>query len=291
MSRIEQAMERAAQIRQNSADPAASQPRLQPQPIPAELAGLAELIAQSGQHIPPPVPEDSAIQIPDSPFLINLNDPYQPISEEFRKLKASLVKFTQGDKPISSVLVTSSVQHEGKSITSLNLAISMAQEYDHTVLLIDADFRRPSIHHYLGIEQRQGFSDCLLGEAQISDVIIPTGIGRLSLITAGREVSNPVELFASQKTESLIAEIKNRYHDRFIIFDSPPVLPFAESRTLGHLVDGVLFVVKEQLASQKNIKDAIEALKGSRMLGIVYNDAIIDRHDEQYSSYLRYSRS
>ena len=173
----------------------------------------------------------------------------------------------------------------------MNLAISLAQEYDHTVLLIDTDFRRPSIHRYLGIELGKGFSDCLLGEALIGEVIIPTGIGRLSVITAGREVSNPVELFASQKAEALITEMKTRYQDRFIIFDSPPVLPFAEARTLAHLVDGVLFVVKEQLASQKNVKEAIDALKGCGLLGMVYNDALIDRHDEKYSSYRYYTRT
>jgi protein-tyrosine kinase len=85
--------------------------------------------------------------------------------------------------------------------------------------------------------------------------------------------------------------MKNRYHDRFLIFDSPPVLPFAEARTLAQLVDGVLFVVKEQLASQKNVKEAIEALKGCELLGMVYNDTLIDRHDERYSSYQRYTRA
>jgi receptor protein-tyrosine kinase/non-specific protein-tyrosine kinase len=229
--------------------------------------------------------------MPNSPFLENLKDPYSPIGEEFRKLKAALVQLTTGDVFNNLLLVTSSVQDEGKSLTSLNLAISLAQEYDHTVLLIDADFRRPAIHRYLGIEQRKGFADCLLGEAEIGDVIIPTGIGRLSVITAGRAVPNPVELFASQKSEAIITEMKNRYHDRFIIFDTPPVLLFAESRTLAHLVDGVLFVVKEQLASQKNVKEALEALKGCRMLGLVYNDTVVDRHDQKYSSYRRYTRS
>lgn len=277
MSRIEKAMERAIQLRQGTVVPAASRQTQHPE--------------NRTLHTPPPAAAVTDVIVPSSPFLINLDDPYLPIGEEFRKLKAALVTLTAGETSNNSILVTSSVQHEGKSITALNLAISLAQEYDHTVLLIDADFRRPSIHSYLGIEQRVGFSDCLLGKAEIGDVIIPTGIGRLSVITAGSEVPNPVELFASQKTETLIAEIMNRYHDRFIIFDSPPVLLFAESRTLAHLVDGVLFVVKEHLASQKNVKEAIEALKGCRMLGMVYNDTIIDRHDHKYSSYHRYTRS
>ncbi|MDD2736013.1 MAG: XrtA-associated tyrosine autokinase [Desulfuromonadaceae bacterium] len=281
MSRIEKAMERAAQLRQGATAPPETQ-RVQKTLSDPEIRPY---------HTPPPADSTSEIIVPDSPFLINFKDPYSPIGEELRKLKAVLVKLTSGDTFQNTMLVTSAVQNEGKSLTALNLAISLAQEYDHTVLLIDADFRRPTIHSHLGIELKQGFADCLLDEAEIGDVIIPTGIGRLSVITAGREVPNPVELFASQKTESLIAEMKNRYHDRYIIFDTPPVLPFAEARTLAHLVDGVLFVVKEQLATQKNIKEAIDALKGCRMLGMVYNDAVINRHDEQYSNYQRYSRS
>jgi receptor protein-tyrosine kinase/non-specific protein-tyrosine kinase len=276
MSRIEKAMELAAELRKGAVAPTASKIQ-QPERRPV--------------HTPPPVVTVTERVVPSSPFLVNMNDPYSPIVEEFRKLKSALLKLTMGTVFKNTILVTSSVPNEGKSVTALNLAISLAQEYDHTVLLIDTDFRRPSIHRYLGIELRKGFSDCLLGEAQIGEVIIPTGIGRLSVITAGREVPNPVELFASQKTEAVIAEIKTRYQDRFIIFDSPPVLPFAESRTLAHLVDGVLFVVKEQLASQKNVKEAIDALKGCGLLGMVYNDTLIDRHDEKYSSYRDYTRT
>jgi receptor protein-tyrosine kinase/non-specific protein-tyrosine kinase len=278
MSRIEKAMERAVQLRQGSdAAPVADHHQVHEPERPL--------------HIPPVAQAVTELIVPGSPYLDTINDPYSPIGEEFRKLKAALVSLTTGDQFDNSVMVSSSIQNEGKSLISLNLAMCLAQEYDHTVLLIDADFRRPTIHTYLGIENRQGFADCLLGEAEIGEVIIPTGIGRLSVITAGRAVPNPVELFASQKTEALIAEIKNRYHDRYIIFDTPPVLLFAESRMLGRLVDGVLFVVKEQLATQKNIKESLDALKGCKLLGLVYNDTIIDRHDQKYSSYHRYKRT
>ena len=282
MSRIEKAMERAAQLRQGAPTPDVIIPPVEPErrSVPAQA------------HTPPPISTATEVLVPENPFLVNVNDPYSPIAEEYRKLKAVLVRLTEADGVFKNTLmVASAVPSEGKSLTSLNLALSLAQEYDYTVLLIDADFRRPSIHRYLGIELNKGFSDCLLGEAEISDVIIPTGVGRLSVITAGREIPNPVELFASQKTEAMIKEMKNRYHDRFIIFDTPPVLPFAEARTLGHLVDGVLFVVKEKLASQKDIKDALDALKGCQLLGLVYNDTHVERNDENYSRYSRYNRA
>lgn len=285
MSRIEKAMERAVQLRQGSDAPLSTHPQEQVH------VQVQERVQERPLHTPPPSRPVAGIILPDSPYFNSINDPYSPIGEEFRKLKAALVSLTTGEQFNNSVLVTSSVQNEGKSLIALNLAMCLAQEYDHTVLLLDADFRRPSMHISLGIENRKGFSDCLLGEADIADVIIPTGIGRLSVITAGRAVPNSAELFASQKTAELVAEIKNRYHDRFIIYDSPPVLLFAESRTLGRLVDGVLFVVKEQCASQRNIKEALDALKGSALLGLVYNDTVIDRHDQKYSSYQRYYRT
>ena len=276
MSRIEKAMDKAAQLRQTTAVPTANQ-------------------SADGENRPihtPPAPAAVTERIiPRSPFIVSLNDSISPVGEEFRKLKSALLKLTKGEQFSNVILVTSAVQNEGKSITALNLAISLAQEYDHTVLLIDADFRGPSIHRYLGLEQGKGFSDYLLGEAQFGEVIIPTGIGRLSVITGGSEVSNPVELFESRKTGVLIEEIKSRFQDRFIIFDSSPVLPFAETRTLAHLVDGVLLVVKEQFSSQKRVKEAIEALKGCCLSGIVYNDTIIDNHDEIYASYHRYKRA
>lgn len=273
MSRIEQAMEKAAQLRHVVATSPAEQPQ----------AAMLKTV-----HTPPPENVTERIA-PANPLLVNLNDPNSPIAEEYRKLKAVLVKMTKGDGFFKNTLmVTSAVPNEGKSITALNLAISLAQEFDHTVLLVDADLRRPSIQRYLDIDRPLGFSDCLRGTADIGDTIIPTGIGKLSVVPAGREIANPVEFFTSQRMKDLVEEVKHRYHDRYIIFDTPPLLPFAETRSLAHLVDGVLFVVKERLASQNNVKEALDSLKGCEILGIVYNDAALDRQDERYSNYKGY---
>lgn len=225
----------------------------------------------------------------DCPYLVTLNDPVSPVAEEYRKLKSILVKMTVGDDFKNTLMVTSSIPGEGKSITALNLAISLAQEYDHTVLLIDADMRRPSVHRYLGIDRNKGLAECLMGEGDLSEAIIPTGIGKLSVITGGCTPPNPVELMSSNKMKDLLDELKGRYHDRYIIFDTPPLLPFAETLALAHLVDGVVFVVKEQLATQANIKDAIDALKGCAVLGIVYNDTNIAHNLERYYSYRAYA--
>jgi len=274
MSRIEKAMEMALQLRRKAESHTGTPRRVLPVPHPPAVlpaAGQKSIINSS------------------SPLLVTLTAPDSPISEEFRKLKSLLIKMTSGDDFKNTLMVTSSVPGEGKSLTALNLAISLAQDYDHTVLLVDADLRRPSIHRYLGLERRKGLAECLMGEADLSEAIIPTGVGKLSVITVGNQPPNPVELFSSNRMKSLLEELRLRYPDRYVIFDTPPLLPFAETRALAHLVDGVVFVVKEQLATQENVKDSLEALKGCTLLGLVYNDATIVHNVERYYGYHEYA--
>jgi protein-tyrosine kinase len=273
MSRIEKAMERAAQLRNVAAVPSESNRSVRHSNIIHTAPSGAEVKNKASS---------------DSPLIVTLNDPNSPIAEEYRKLKSILVKMICGDVFKNTLMVTSSIPGEGKSITALNLAISLAQEFDHTVLLIDADLRRPSVHRYLNIERRIGLAECLMGEADFSEAIIPTGIGKLSVVTVGGIPLNPAELISSNMMKNLLVEIKHRYPDRIIIFDTPPILPFAETRSLAHLVDGVVFVVKEQLASKANVKDALDALKDCKVLGIVYNDANMAHNLERYYSYRSY---
>jgi protein-tyrosine kinase len=278
MSRIEMAMEKAAKLREGGGEPAAE--------VPTE-AGQRHAAPVPPPVAPPVVPANQALS-PKNPFLVNILDPHSPAAEEYRKLKSVLVKMTDAAEFKNAIMVTSAVPNEGKSLTALNLAVSLAQGLDHTVLLIDADLRRPSLHNYLEIEQGVGLSDVLKGEAQISETIVPTGIGKLSVIRAGSYVDNPVELFSSQKMKALVDEMKHRYPDRYLIFDTPPLLPFAESRALAHVVDAVLFVVMERRASQSDITEALESVKGSGLLGVVYNAAEDTGQDERYSYYHKY---
>jgi hypothetical protein len=165
MSRIEKAMEKAAQLRNFPGGGEVAiegDKKTSPQPI--------------RQHSPPPPMDSDEIKTQiQNPLLATLCDPHSPVSEEYRKLKLAIISFTQRDGFKNVIMVTSSVSCEGKSIVSLNLAISLAQEYDLTVLLVDADLRKPSIHDYLGISPEKGLSDYLAGEASLSDLLIKTG--------------------------------------------------------------------------------------------------------------------
>lgn len=227
---------------------------------------------------------------PQNPHLVTAAQPASPIAEEYRKLKSMVVKLTTGGNFLNTLMVTSTLAGEGKSLTALNLAVTLAQEYDHTVLLIDADLRQPSLHKLLGIEAPLGLSECLRNGTDISKALIKTGIGKLVFLPAGKQISNPVELLLSKKLKDLLAEVKHRYADRYVIVDTPPLLPFAEVHSLSSLVDGVIFIVREGHAPVVNIREALGMLKDANILGAVYNDVEIDRFDShyQYNYYRRY---
>jgi len=223
-----------------------------------------------------------------SPYLVSVTDPGSPVMEEYQKLKSVVVKLTSAKEFLNTVMVTSTLSGEGKSITALNLAVCLAQEYDHTVLLVDADLRRPSIGGYLGIKAEIGLSDCLMHGANLGDALVKTGIGKLSVLLAGTKVPNPVETLSSNKMRELIAELKSRYPDRYIIIDTPPLLLFAEGQVLASMADGVLFVVREGQVPMHQVKEALNLLKGDNLLGVVFND-VETNHYDRYHYYSNYA--
>lgn len=275
MSRIEKALERAAQLRQES--PVQLEQNYQ---LPSD-----ETITATTDTFPI---QKNAITISNQ-LLVTSTDPSSPIAEEYRKLKSALVSSARQEGFTNVLMVTSSIAGEGKSVTALNLALSLAQEIDHTVLLIDADLRRPSILQYLGCEARKGLLDILEGHAEMNETLIHTGVGRLVILPAGKVASNPVELFSSNRMANLLQEIKHRYPDRFVIIDTPPILPFAETRTLARLVDGVIFVIKERLTSRESVSEALAALKDTRIMGAVYNGAELSPKDDRYGHYYKHN--
>lgn len=260
MSRIDRALEKAAQKRamDHGKPPIA--------PVPPRASAHQELHRdyETFTKVPPPVVTN--------PCLVTATDPNSPITEQYRKLKSLLVKMTRADHNRNSLLVTSTVGGEGKTITSLNLAITLAQEYDHTVLLMEADLRRPTIMNYLGLQASVGLTDCVLDGLDVGEALVKTGIGKLSVLPAGRPVRDPVEVFSSSRMASILEEVKTRYSDRFVIIDSTPLLPFAEGYILANLVDSVVFVARQDYTPFDKLKEALASLKNANLLGVVCND-------------------
>lgn len=178
----------------------------------------------------------------------------------------------------SSLLITSANPFEGKTFTAINLGVSIAQELDRTVMLVDADLTNPANHHndfardFLGVTVDKGFSDYLLGEAEIPELLVNPGIPKLTILPANNYLPNSAELLGSPRMESLVNEMKHRYQkDRIIIFDSPSVLKFSDPLVLSNYVDGILIVVEEGKTTDSDLKQTFALFEGKPIIGIVLN--------------------
>lgn len=201
------------------------------------------------------------------------------VAEEFRLIKRPLIKsaFNQGAGPIKHgnlIMVTSSLPKEGKTFCAINLAMSIAMEMDHTVLLVDADVARPSVLRTLGLKSETGLMDILLDDKlDLADVMLKTNVETLSILPAGKSHKHATELLASQVMSSLLDEIANRYPDRIVIFDSPPLLLTTEASVLASHMGQIVMVVEAETTTQHAVKDALRQIETCANINLVYNKA------------------
>ncbi|WP_419783406.1 polysaccharide biosynthesis tyrosine autokinase [Maridesulfovibrio sp.] len=169
------------------------------------------------------------------------------------------------------LMVTSAMPGEGKTITSINLAISIAREVDQFALLVDTDMRNPSIHKYLGIDVEKGLTDHLLHDIPVPDLLIKPGINKLSFLPAGEPIKGSTEILGSPKLQELITEMKERYPDRYVVFDCPDLLHAPDALVFSSYVDGIIFVVEAGKTSREYVQKALNLLEGRNIVGIVLN--------------------
>lgn len=202
-----------------------------------------------------------------------------PFAEAYRALRAN-ISFSGIDHPIRSVAVTSAAAGEGKTTTAINLAIVMAQALPR-VLLVDTDFRRPSIDHLLGAgppikRQVVGLSDVIVGSAKLDHVVSETRFQRLGMIPAGSIPPNPNELLGSLRMVAILKELTEMAD--VVIFDTPPCLLYSDAFVMSRLVDGILYVLRagaQNKAAQRRVQRQLTQSK-ARLLGVVFNDADVE---------------
>jgi protein-tyrosine kinase len=197
--------------------------------------------------------------------------------EDFRIIKRPLIKraFAErapGDKPGNLIMITSSLPGEGKTYCAINLAMSIAMELDHTVLLVDADVARPSVLRVLGLPAQRGLMDLLLDDKlDLADVMLRTNVDTLSILPAGTSSARATELLASHTMSAFVAEIANRYPDRIVIFDSPPLLLTSEAHVLASLMGQIVLVVESETTTQHAVKESLRQLEGCSNINLIYN--------------------
>ncbi|MEQ8692574.1 MAG: CpsD/CapB family tyrosine-protein kinase [Pseudomonadales bacterium] len=167
--------------------------------------------------------------------------------------------------------ITSPGAGDGKTLTAINLAISLAREMHHTVLLVDLDLRNPCVSRYFGIEPEKGIDDYLLGRATLGEVMVNPGIERLVILPARAHVENSSELLAAPSMGQLVQELKTRYPTRIVLFDVPPVLASDDALAFTPHVDALLLVVRDAKTTSQELEHALHILQSVPLLGTVLN--------------------
>lgn len=174
----------------------------------------------------------------------------------------------------NALAVTSPGGDEGKTLTAINLAISLAMEVDQTVLLVDADLRHPRVHQHFGLRDGLGLSDYLTSGTPLEDILVHPGIGRFVILPGGKPLINSAEMLRSPKMVELVQELKSRYPSRIVLFDLPPVLSAADALAFSPYVDAALLVVEEAKTQNEDIVRAAGLLDSTHLIGTVLNKSL-----------------
>lgn len=288
MDIIEQAAKRLAELRRAGVVDTSTQPQVAE---PAQVAVVAPLESPTPVSVEPvavaaTVSAASASRRIDldmdrlaSRGIVTPRAARSNLADELRVIKRPLLRNVagKGTTPVKNanlIMITSAVPGEGKSFTAANLAMSIATELDHTVLLVDADVARPSLPDIFGLPQGKGLLDVLVEPGlDLPQVMLRTNIEKLSILPSGLKHPHATELLASEAMARLLEELASRYSDRVIIFDSPPLLVTTESGALASHMGQVVLVVRAERTTQAEVKHALSMLEQSPVKMMMLNQA------------------
>lgn len=284
--------------RQPSELPPALPPRLARGSEADARARSLEPSAPSSEAIPLPAPSahaphrtrGAAVEVPITdatgrsapaldPRLVAALAPSSLAAEQYRSLRTRLKRAESG-RSLRTIAITSPAKGDGKSLTAANLALTMAQEVQQRVLLVDCDLRRPNVHRLFGLDPTPGLVDVLMNAATLDQVLVWLPEQQMSVLPAGIPPSNPAELLGSATMRRLLDTLRSRY-DRILV-DVPPVAPLADLHVLAPLVDGLLMIIRAGMTQKPAIDRALAGLDPSKVLGLVLNEANGDAADAPY---------
>lgn len=236
----------------------------------------------------------------DRERLLSLNfiDPYGSVtglSEEFRIVKRQLLLAARGGKGVDAIphgeriLICSANPNEGKTFCAVNLALSMASEKDNRVLLVDADFAKPSVLARLGIEGGRGLMDALADSSiDVEDLVIETDIEGLSILPAGAQTNQDTEYLAASRTAAVLDQLTSHDPSRIIIFDSPPALAASPASVLALHVGQAVMVVHADVTTDSALRDALSLLSGCEHIQLLLNRAKFSPTGRKFGNYYGY---
>ena len=301
MSIIEKAVDRLSKDDQDVESSVIESP-VQSEPDVIARAAAAQSAAVQEEFIPPDAQQKSLLRNDTDeisicqlglPGVISPGSERSRTAEEFRVIKRPLLQgaFAQNtdtSQHANLIMVTSAIAGEGKTFTSLNLAISMAMEMDRTVLLVDADVARPGLSRLLRMVDRAGLIDYLGNvPGNLGKIMLRTDVPKLTVVPAGSRDVRSTELLGSNSMRHLLNELALRYPDRIVLFDSPPLLETSEAAVIANQMGKVILVVESAVTSQYLVKEAIAQVdsveKVSLVLNKTYSSMLFSRYAYDYS--------
>jgi capsular exopolysaccharide synthesis family protein len=247
-----------------------------PAAVPADRIEHAPPRARVEPELPPAAPRSSAVEATPrliaelDPHLVAALAPTSLAAEQYRSLRTR-IKRAENGRALRAIAVTSPNKGDGKSLTAANLALTMAQEFQQRVLLLDCDLRRPSVHQLFGLSEGPGLTDVLMNVAELDQALVSLPEHHLTVLPAGLPPSNPAELLGSAAMRRILDTLRTRF-DRILV-DVPPVAPLADLHILAPVLDGLLMIVRAGVTPKPAIERALAGLDQSKVLGLVLNEA------------------
>ena len=214
--------------------------------------------------------------------------------EQYRHIKMQVLSDDLKRRSASNaniIVITSAVPGEGKTYSSINLALSIAYEYNHTVLFIDGDVHKKTSSRILEINERPGLLDYLTGEkTELADLLLSTNIEKFTVLPNGRFHDRATELYNSKRMQLLMQELSKRYSDRLIIIDTPPLLQDTSASAIARIAGNIIMVVEAEKTPRHYVEESLRRINRDKLLGIILNKSN-QRHDSEYGYYSSYGRS
>ena len=216
--------------------------------------------------------------------IISYSQPKSIIAEEFRAIRTN-IQYSNLDKNIKTIAITSTTKNEGKTTVTTNLAVNFSRIENKKVLIVDCDLRNPSVYKEFGISNSNGLTDLLIEDKNISDYIKSTDIDNLDILTAGPVPPNPSEMLASNKMRKLIESISEEYD--YVFLDTPPIGMVTDAGILASFIDGTVIVVRSEFIDIKGLQDTKKKLVSvnANILGVVLNGKKAEKDSYYYSYY------
>jgi protein-tyrosine kinase len=235
-------------------------PEVRPAVDESVIEPVAYAEAPSSEHV-----EEAVL----NPLLVAALEPHSLAAEHYRSLRGRIAQLER-DQAVRIIQVTSPAKGDGKTVTALNLALTMAQEFQRRVLVIDADLRYPRVHELLGLDAGPGLVDVLTGDASLADALVELPALHMTVLRAGRPYDRPAEMLGSAPMRRLLDSLRSQF-DRIVVDSAPAVV--SDPVSIAPIVDGLLLVVRAGVTTKPAIARALGSLASSRLLGLVFNES------------------